>query len=1404
MIVPPLTTLFYVIWEDKVAVSTGAEFSCVQAGARTEARSHYPYFSTIVERLSTSNLQKLLMIIFEISIVKAELPAHANDWAKCFVQIIVDGSHVAKTDSTKKPGVFEWQQHFELVSKAGESVCRFELRRKNAMSLFGPQLLAFTETSSSELLLKAQKASHVGQNVSLPLQPTKSKLAGGDESWHLFVQLVAQDPLPASPVAQVEHPRISNSLAEVVLKLERFMQLGDSIAQLHPYAFIAWRTATAVYTILKGQLDQDGRLDALGSLMKEAYSFVEDIKSFPEKIPALEEIIRKLLLQTSECAMFIRECSGHGFAKRLVSTAWVDRRLDDFTDGFTSLKRALEFRVAVQTAVVSFRTDKTVKHIVNIQNLMKLHPADMDDPSRPECLPNTRMDIIGAIYKWATTPTGPTVFWLHGFPGAGKSTIATSVANLFRQQRRLGAFTFFTRGMEARNDPASLIRTIAYQLGEFDPRICDAISRVIEETPSIKQAPLHWQFQRLLVDPLRSLEDLQYEGPVLVVIDALDECGRTGARSDLLTALARESMLLPPTLRILITSRAEKDIHIAVSTYPHIYSRELDLSSETNERDVKAYIHHRMAAVRLQNEYLDLPSDWPGASRVDALTLRASGLFVWAATACRYVENGQDPEERLAQLLRSEVQADSESALDSIYITALESAGKWDDSAFAADFREILGIVIVAENPLTPGTIDVLNADFITGRKKRPCMHTIQHLGCVLQWAADKPIHVFHPSFADFITERRRCGSDAWHIDKSHHHLRLARQCIGHLGVALQKNFCQLTLSRSFQVQNIPDVTAYPCIHWIDHLCQVQCSEGSLSQEIDGFLRKHFLHWVEAMSAIGRPRQTIALLDKLRDWVDANCIHDDSLRSFVRDADRFCQAYVHVFEQHPLLVYQSALPFTPTSSVIYGAFNEPILPQVDGFRDQWSPLLTEFSKPGENVTSVSCSTDGRYIASSSRRSISVWDSTSYELVTSLLPGAGNTTNVIKFSPDSVHIASGHTDGSVRLWDALSGKEIIPTMEGHSEDVYALDFSEDGTRLVSAGKDKKIVTWDTRTGKMHREPLSGHTKTVLCLCFAQNGTRLASGSRDGSIRIWDTETSKAVFPPILRHDGGVNALIYTPDGRRLISASDDKTICVWDADGGALLQSPGMADVPFILHGHNSVIYSLSISPNGTLLASASKDTTVRLWDIRVGKELPTLVRQHRLPVRHIAFTADGRSIVTSSSNDPVLRVWDTESTGSMGITRRHKGLVGSVSFSSDGKRLVSGGKDRRVRVWDAETGEMAAELSLEREVYRVGFSPDGSRILALDDTNAVFAWRTDTHEPLMANPDDAPRQDVYSGPLSLVKSQWIDNTRTREVLLMFPNMSRIIAKASWRDKFAVGTANGGVVIVSFPGLESEL
>jgi Cdc6-like AAA superfamily ATPase len=163
----------------------------------------------------------------------------------------------------------------------------------------------------------------------------------------------------------------------------------------------------------------------------------------------------------------------------------------------------------------------------------------MDASDRQECLPGTRVVITQAITDWALDPTGgKNIFWIHGLAGIGKSTLSTTVANRLRELGRLGAFIFFSRDVAERSNPATVIRTLAYQIGTFHSRAGEAITAAIEKFPSVCLSPLSVQFQKLLVDPLTTVIDK--DTTLVLVIDGLDECGTPKKREVLLEILAEQ------------------------------------------------------------------------------------------------------------------------------------------------------------------------------------------------------------------------------------------------------------------------------------------------------------------------------------------------------------------------------------------------------------------------------------------------------------------------------------------------------------------------------------------------------------------------------------------------------------------------------------------------------------------------------------------------------------------------------------------------------------------------------------------------------------------------------------------------------------------------------------------------
>jgi len=271
-----------------------------------------------------------------------------------------------------------------------------------------------------------------------------------------------------------------------------------------------------------------------------------------------------------------------------------------------------------------------------------------------------------------------------------------------------------------------------------------------------------------------------------------------------------------------------------------------------------------MTHLRPQKSHLRLGVNWPGDDILQQLVCRASGLFVWASTAWEFI-NGHDPRRRLDVILKGEVAPGAEAALDTLYKTALQSICLWDDEDFIADFRDILGIILIARQPLSTAAVDIL----LKLPEDRPSMHTISLLRCVLQ--QEPYIRVLHPSFADFLMTPQRCDREIWFFDRPMLDRSLAFRCLDRLDAVLERNMCNMTLSVDRADESLSEDVSYSCLFWIDHICVIEDNLEPVIDRLRGFLYRHLLHWFEAMSILKRSRETISLVERLLNWLSVSC-----------------------------------------------------------------------------------------------------------------------------------------------------------------------------------------------------------------------------------------------------------------------------------------------------------------------------------------------------------------------------------------------------------------------------------------------------------------------------------------------------------------------------------------------------
>jgi hypothetical protein len=512
--------------------------------------------------------------------------------------------------------------------------------------------------------------------------------------------------------------------------------------------------------------------------------------------------------------------------------------------------------------------DGGIHNEVKMEILKLLDPVKMDASLRSQCLLGTRQEVLSFVTGWLTTPSeDKNVFWLYGLAGSGKSTISTTVAEYFRDLGRLGAFIFFDRNNPTNSDPSTVIRTLAHQLASFDSHIRSAVCTAIERDNSIASASIQRQSAKLLLDPL---ESITMEGPVVIVIDALDECGDATSRKSLLRLLADELGQLPRTFRFLITSREESDINAALAVQTNIVKKELVTTTDSNINDILLFLHHEMATIRKYHSTFGLAADWPGEATVLDLVRRSAGMFIWASLAANFISEGHSPDEQIELLQRDGYHGKADAALDSLYSTALRSAGKWDSEIFSSDFRVVMGAVLVGRIPLADTVIDQLFS--LDGQRSSEFIFS--RLRCLLLWRRGQPAQTLHASFADYLTNSDRSGSKPWFIDQSAANSAMALGCLRLMTTGLSFNICGLEssylsnkdvpgLSQRIEAA-IPPHKSYACRFWADHL-QTATRSGTLKSNLEDFIYHSLLYWLEVLSLINCiPLASPALLKTAR------------------------------------------------------------------------------------------------------------------------------------------------------------------------------------------------------------------------------------------------------------------------------------------------------------------------------------------------------------------------------------------------------------------------------------------------------------------------------------------------------------------------------------------------------------
>ncbi|KAG9127738.1 hypothetical protein FRC07_010190 [Ceratobasidium sp. 392] len=238
--------------------------------------------------------------------------------------------------------------------------------------------------------------------------------------------------------------------------------------------------------------------------------------------------------------------------------------------------------------------------------------------------------------------------------------------------------------------------------------------------------------------------------------------------------------------------------------------------------------------------------------------------------------------------------------------------------------------------------------------------------------------------------------------------------------------------------------------------------------------------------------------------------------------------------------------------------------------------------------------------------------------------------------------------------------------------------------------------------------------IESLVLSPDGTRIGTGGTRG-VKVWSADTRKGLRGPLgasTRYD--VYSVAFSPGGQTIAAGSQDTTIRIWDIELGRAATEP--------MRGHTDPVKTVTFSPDGRVLISGSPDNTIRLWDTRTGQPIGQPI-QAGSKVESVAVSPDGKKII-GACRDHIIKAYDLSISAKLFEGFGHEGWVTVVAFSLDGRHIVSGSPDSTVRIWNGATGVAIGEPLDKYDGYVTSatFSPDGRYIASGSSVGSIRIW----------------------------------------------------------------------------------